>query len=169
MYTHKSNPQTTIHRKNSRRTSAGTIINTTRAEYAAGFIIYSILPVLIALILFSPSFAGAEIIHVTAKEATGLIETQKNDSEFVILDIRTPAEYQAGHIADAVLIDYYSKDFSYKIGQLDKSKAYLVYCRSGNRTGRSLGLFRKFNFERIYNLKSGINEWLALGLPLTQN
>jgi rhodanese-related sulfurtransferase len=169
MYTNKLNPQTTIHRKNSRRASAGTIFNTSRAEYAAGFIIYYILPVLIALILFSPSFAGAEVINVTAKKAAGLIETQKNNSEFVILDIRTPAEYQAGHIAHAVLIDYYSKNFSYNINQLDKSKTYIVYCRSGNRTGKSLDLFRKLNFNRVYNLKSGINEWLALGLPLTQN
>ena len=108
------------------------------------------------------------ITALSAREAFKLIETRTGDSDFIILDIRTPGEYQSGHLEDATMIDYYSKSFVDEIGRLDKEKSYLVYCRSGNRSARSLDLFKKLQFQKIYHLSSGINGWISEGLPLVK-
>ncbi|MEN9711505.1 MAG: hypothetical protein RL441_1497 [Actinomycetota bacterium] len=69
-----------------------------------------------------------------------------NASVDVVVDVRTPGEYAAGHVAGAINIDVESGDFASAIGTLDKSKTYLVYCHSGRRSGiaaeqmRSAGL-----------------------------
>ena len=105
---------------------------------------------------------------ISPKEAVGLITKYRGDPEFVILDIRTPGEFQSGHLEDSVLIDFYSKNFAEELSRLDKNKTYLIYCRSGNRSSRSLGLFQKLKFQKLYHLDSGIIGWKAEGLPLTK-
>jgi len=130
--------------------------------------------ILIAVILFGfilPSCQAQQDQNITAlspKEASKLVETHTGDSDFVILDIRTPGEYQSGHLKNATMIDYYSKSFVDDIGRLDKEKSYLVYCRSGNRSARSMDLFNKLQFQKIYHLSSGINGWISEGLPLVK-
>ena len=107
-----------------------------------------------------------EIVNVSPNQAAKLIDQKKGDSDFVILDIRTPGEYQAGHIPGAILIDFYSDTFVDQINRLDKAKVYLVHCRSGNRSGRSMELFRKLKFNKIYHMSSGIIGWNSEGLAL---
>ena len=130
--------------------------------------------ILLFIILFGfilPSCQAQQDQNITAlspKEASKLIETRTGDSDFIILDIRTPGEYQSGHLKDAAMIDYYSKSFVDEIGRLDKKKSYLVYCRSGNRSARSMDLFKKLEFQKIYHLSSGINGWKSEGLPLVK-
>jgi rhodanese-related sulfurtransferase len=130
--------------------------------------------ILLFIILFGfilPSCQAKQEQNITAlspKEASNLIEKHKGDFDFVILDIRTPGEYQSGHLQNAVMIDFYSKSFADKIGHLDKEKSYLVYCRSGNRSARSMDLFRKLRFQKVYHLSTGINGWNSEGLPLVK-
>ena len=127
------------------------------------------LPIIFLLGLILSSCQAQQDQHITAvspSEAAELITKHRGDANFVILDIRTPAEYQSGHIKDAVMIDYYSKSFVDEIGRLDKEKSYLVYCRSGNRSARSMGLLKKLQFQKIYHLEAGINSWNSAGLPL---
>ncbi len=111
---------------------------------------------------------GQNIIAVSPKAASDLIAQHSGDSEFVILDIRTPGEFQSGHLPESVLIDFYSKTFAEKISRLDKNKTYLIYCRSGNRSTRSLGLFQNLKFQKVYHMASGIIGWNAEGLPLSK-
>ena len=125
--------------------------------------------ILVGFIL--PSCRAQQDQNITAlspKEASKLIETHTGDSDFIILDIRTPGEYQSGHLKNAIMIDYYSKSFVDEIGRLDKNKSYLVYCRSGNRSARSMDLFNKLHFQEIYHLSSGIKSWISEGLPLVK-
>lgn len=78
----------------------------------------------------------------------------------VILDVRTGSEFASGHIKDAKninLMDFIS--FSSKIDQLDKDKTYLVYCRSGNRSGSACQMMAKKGFDKLYNLSGGVNRW----------
>jgi len=132
------------------------------------------LKILLLVILFGfilPSCRAQQDQNITAlsaREALELIETRTGDSNFIILDIRTPGEYQSGHLKDAIIIDYYSKSFADEIGRLDKEKSYLVYCRSGNRSARSMDLFNKLHFQKIYHLSSGIKSWISEGLPLVK-
>lgn len=84
-----------------------------------------------------------------------------NDKNTVILDVRTPGEIKAGKIKGAQEINVTNLAFSKKIKGLDKSKTYLVYCRSGNRSGRACSIMEKEGFEQLYNLSGGYSAWLA--------
>ncbi|MCV6604804.1 MAG: rhodanese-like domain-containing protein, partial [Porticoccaceae bacterium] len=103
--------------------------------------------------------------HINAIQAEQLIE---NNSGLVILDIRTAKEFIEGHIAGAVNIDYYSDDFRQSLAALDKGKTYLVHCRSGGRSGRSLKLFNELGFEKVIHLDGGIKAWKSEKLPLSE-
>jgi rhodanese-related sulfurtransferase len=125
--------------------------------------------VFLGFFLFSPGARSDEqFTAVSPKEASALIEKHKGDSGFIILDIRTPGEYQSGHIENAIMIDFYSKTYAEEVNRLDKTKTYLIHCRSGNRSTRSMALFEKLQFEKIYHLSSGINGWNSEGLPLVK-
>jgi len=77
-------------------------------------------------------------------------------SKYQILDVRTKDEYDSIHLIDAMNIDFYAADFKTKIGLLDKSKAYFVYCRSGSRSGKTVNLMKELGFNEVYNLTGGI-------------
>jgi rhodanese-related sulfurtransferase len=125
--------------------------------------------VFLGFFLFSPGArSGEQFTAVSPKEASALIEKHKGDSDFIILDIRTPGEYQSGHIEKSIMIDFYSKTYAEEVNRLDKAKTYLIHCRSGNRSTRSMALFKKLQFEKIYHLSSGINGWNSEGLPLVK-
>ena len=51
---------------------------------------------------------------------------------------------------------------------LDKAKVYLVYCRSGNRSGRTLQLMEELQFTMAYNMLGGIGRWVQEELPITR-
>jgi len=77
----------------------------------------------------------------------------------IILDIRTPKEFQSGNIENSVNIDFYSPQFKDELNKLDKNKTYLIYCRSGNRATQSLSIFEELNFIEVYNLEGGISKF----------
>ena len=85
----------------------------------------------------------------------------------VVVDIRTPEEFAEGHIAGAINIDYMADGFAEKISELDSSKQYLVHCRSGGRSGRSMASFEDNGLD-VLHLNKGIKEWKKSGFPLTQ-
>ena len=119
--------------------------------------------------LLSPDAkSDQQFTAVSPKEASALIEKHKGDPDFIILHIRTPGEYQNGHIENSIMIDFHSRTFAEDVNRLDKGKTYLVHCRSGNRSTRSMKLFKKLEFQKIYHLSSGINGWNSAGLPLVK-
>ena len=81
------------------------------------------------------------------------------DTNTIVLDVRTAGEIKAGKIKGAQEINVMSPTFSKKIKALDKSKTYLVYCRSGNRSGRACSAMDKEGFEHLYNLSGGYGAW----------
>ena len=82
------------------------------------------------------------------------------DSNAVILDVRTDAEIARGIIPNAIHIDIYKGQlFVDEIEALDKSKNYYVYCRSGNRSGKACAIMLQLGFENAYNLEGGILRW----------
>ncbi|MBU2649127.1 rhodanese-like domain-containing protein [bacterium] len=76
--------------------------------------------------------------NVTVEQTSAIIQENLSNSEFVTIDVRTPEEYQQGHIKDSALIDIMSSSFIDKIKGLDRENHYLVYCRSGNRSRRAM-------------------------------
>lgn len=84
----------------------------------------------------------------------------------IILDVRTPAEYAAGHIKGAILINYKDKDFETKVKELDKSKTYLVHCAVGMRGTWACEKMAKLDFAKLYNLAGGLKAWEKAGKPV---
>ncbi len=84
-----------------------------------------------------------------------------------LIDIRTPNEYNSGHIKGAILVDFYSPAYKTSLDKLDKTKPVYMYCRSGNRSGKSIGLLEELGFKQVVNLQYGIVDWLRAGFPLT--
>ena len=86
--------------------------------------------------------------------------------EVVLVDCRRRAEYLSGHLPNAVNVDYLSYEFLDEMEQLDPSRKYLVYCRSGRRSIRTCTLMQNGGFDQVYNLDGGLTAWEAqLGLP----
>jgi rhodanese-related sulfurtransferase len=127
--------------------------------------------VIICLGFVWPSLSDQDserIRAVSAKEAAALIDKHNGDNEFAILDIRTPGEFQSGHLAKSVPIDFYSPTFADQLNRLDKTKTYLVYCRTGNRSTKSLELFKKLKFQKVYHMASGISAWKSEGFTVVK-
>lgn len=72
----------------------------------------------------------------------------------VILDVRTPEEYASGHIEGAQLLDFNSGEFAAALPQLAPDVEYLVYCRSGNRSGQAMTLMEDAGITNVTNLGS---------------
>lgn len=111
----------------------------------------------------------AQIIeNISPKKAYDLIQKNKDNPDFVILDVRTPEEFERGYIGNALNLDYYSKTFRDDLNKLDKSKTYLIYCRSGNRSGAALKVMEELDFMEVYNILGGIISWKAEKLPVVK-
>lgn len=106
--------------------------------------------------------SAADVHHVDAQQAQKLVSEKK----VVVLDIRTPGEFDKGRIAGAKNIDFLAPDFEQRLEKLDKSKSYLVHCASGGRSTHSLALFKKHDFHSIYHLDGGMKAWEKAGLPV---
>ena len=112
--------------------------------------------------------AAPALKNISAQEAKDLIQQRKADPNFVILDIRTPQEFAAGRIDGAVNLDFHAPNFKESLKALDKNKTYMMYCRSGNRSGKALGMMEGQNFTDVYNMTGGIGAWAQKGLPVVK-
>jgi len=88
---------------------------------------------------------------------------------YTLIDVRTLAEYNAGHIANAKQADYYqTQEFTSFLGTLNKKGKYLVYCRTGVRSALVMQMMRDMGFTNVSDLSGGYNAWAAAGLPTEQ-
>jgi rhodanese-related sulfurtransferase len=105
------------------------------------------------------SDAGVRLVSV--ETATQLLA----DETVTLLDFRTPDEFASGHLDQAAMIDFYEPDFQSKLSALDRTKKYLVYCRSGNRSGKATAMMRELGFADVADLDGGILAWESAGKP----
>lgn len=104
-------------------------------------------------------------LYLSPTRATRLMN---NESDALVLDIRTAAEFKSGHIKGAKNVPL--ADFATSIDDLsdDKNKAVLIYCNTGNSATRALKLLKKAGYEKINNLEGGIAAWKEANLPLAK-
>lgn len=89
-----------------------------------------------------------------------------SESGVVIVDVRTPEEFAAGHLQGAVNLDVSASTFDSQIAALDKDVAYAVYCRSGNRSTIAVGKMSDAGFTNLFNFnQGGFAELAAAGAP----
>ena len=109
---------------------------------------------------------GNAVKNITATQAMELIKRPEAGKPISIIDVRTPREFTSGHLRGAKNIDMSSRDFNTRIGQLDKSKTYLVYCHVGGRSSRAASVMQNNGFNSLYNLSGGIVKWSGMKLPV---
>jgi rhodanese-related sulfurtransferase len=84
----------------------------------------------------------------------------ENDSDAIILDVRTIEEFEISRIPKSINIDFYNPEiFMQEIGKLDKNRSYYIYCRTGVRSANSCHLMKELGFDKTYNLIGGIVDW----------
>jgi rhodanese-related sulfurtransferase len=84
----------------------------------------------------------------------------ENESDPIILDVRTPQEFETSRIPKSINIDFYNPEiFMQEIGKLDKERSYYIYCRTGVRSANSCHLMKDLGFTKTYNLIGGIVDW----------
>jgi rhodanese-related sulfurtransferase len=120
--------------------------------------------VLIALVLVLAVAAcggggGGAVSNADPAEAVGMLDSR------VVIDVRTPAEYAAGHIAGASNIDVEAPDFASRIASLDPEAAYLVYCRTGRRSAIAADQMEAAGFTDIVDA-GGLEPLVAAGAPV---
>jgi phage shock protein E len=104
----------------------------------------AVVVVLLALVAgCSGSPSASAIQKPSADKAVGMM------SSLTVIDVRTPAEYAAGHVASARNIDVEGTDFGSQIAALDKTAPYLVYCHSGRRSGLAATQMAAAGFTNI--------------------
>ena len=115
------------------------------------------------LFLFAGLFA---IQSATAQDTSDLSIQQSRFEKLMkkkntyVLDVRTPEEYKSGFIGNAVNYNVMdSVAFVNTISALDKNKKYLLYCKSGRRSGKALVMMKNMGFRKVYHLKGGVTEW----------
>lgn len=82
------------------------------------------------------------------------------DENAVIIDVRTPEEVEQGALPNSVNIDIYdAPNFMDKINQLDKTKNYYIYCKSGGRSAQACAIMEQAGFQNTFNLLGGFSNW----------
>ena len=103
---------------------------------------------------------------ITPAQAAALIKAKGADPLFVILDVRTPKEFALNRIKGARNIDIKAPAARERFGKLDKNSTYLVYCRIGPRSSRTMKAMKKMGFKRVFNLAGGLMRWQQEKLPM---
>ena len=98
--------------------------------------------------------------------AAGVILALQDDPSFVLLDIRTPDEVEAGHLPGAIDLDFRGGSFRDEIDTLDREATYLIYCRTANRSGQAFDMMVQMGFTKLYDMQGGVSVWGELGYPL---
>lgn len=86
----------------------------------------------------------------------------------VLVDVRTPEQYNSECIAGAININVQADDFKSRIENLNKSEAYFLYCGTGKRSAKAMEMMLEAGFKKVYDLKGGLTEWKKKGFPIAQ-
>lgn len=89
--------------------------------------------------------------------------TAVSQSGVIVLDVRTPAEFAAGHLPDAQHLDVNAPDFTTTLTTLPTDAVYAVYCHSGNRSGTAVDQMVDLGFTHVFHLGGGITAWQGSG------
>lgn len=123
---------------------------------------------LLTAISFGTTGCSAQSDSIDTLDPQAFIKQAKADTTSIILDVRTPDEYQEEHLAGAQQLDFLNTEtFDAGIKQLDKSHTYYVYCRSGKRSHHACMKMQKQGLK-VFDMEGGILNWKKLGMPTTK-
>ena len=112
--------------------------------------------------------ANAQVfLNVDVHQADSIIKANEDNPIFTLLDVRTQGEYDEEHLENAYMRDFYATDFRDQLDALSKNRVYLIYCRSGNRSGQAFDMMKELEFTEVYNMLGGITSWKNSNYPVT--
>ncbi|WP_188501982.1 rhodanese-like domain-containing protein [Pontibacter amylolyticus] len=114
----------------------------------------------------SPQQGDAKVKTISATEYKQHHEKIDNQ-EVMLVDVRTPAEFEAGHLDKTQHADFLSGEFEKEMQNWDKDKTYYLYCASGNRSGKAAKLMEEAGFKNVYNI-GGYQDLKSAGLPVKE-
>jgi len=124
---------------------------------------------LVVLLLVAACSSGSDtatVELVSPAEAAQVIDD--DPAGLVVLDIRTPEEFNEARLANAINVDYYDADFAEQLDGLDKNDPYVMYCRTGNRSSDAVKTMKDLGFVEVYEIDGGIVNWYDSGFPIEQ-
>ena len=123
--------------------------------------------IILLLLFFVGTFTACNSIAQQSNNLTvGNFEKGVKQKNIQVLDVRTPSEYESGHLKNAILADWTNQEeFIKKVQLIDKSKTVYTYCHSGGRSGQATTWLIKNGFT-VYNLDGGIAAWKKAGKPV---
>jgi rhodanese-related sulfurtransferase len=134
---------------------------------------FSVLLILVGLFVISLAQAdddGQDL--VTTIEVNDAREFAARHENAVIMDVRTPVEYETSHIPGAVNVDVQDESFEGTVAALDPNKTYIVHCTknpANGRSNRALQILQRLGFKHLYSLEGGYVAWQDAELPLTES
>jgi phage shock protein E len=117
---------------------------------------------LLVVVSFSSCAQTEGVKQLTSVEASKMIAKDKN---LLVLDVRTPEEFSAGHIQGAININIKQPDALSKIDALDRNATYIVHCRTNHRSKIAVDHMQQSEFKNIYQISDGYNGWSQNNLP----
>ena len=111
--------------------------------------------------------AGAALFGLTACSAPAAPAAQSSISaDAVVIDVRTPGEYAAGHLEGAMNIDVQASDFDSQVSALPADGEYVVYCKSGNRSAAATARLAELGFTSVTDAGGMSAATVSTGLPV---
>ena len=119
--------------------------------------------IILSFFLLSIS-CNSQSVQTVAPQAFN--EKLESSKDAVVLDVRTPEEFESGHLQNAKNVDFRNANFKTEVATLDKSKTYFVYCLAGSRSANAAGYMQSIGFKNVINLEGGMMAWQKNNLPV---
>ncbi|MCU0430880.1 MAG: rhodanese-like domain-containing protein [Cytophagaceae bacterium] len=114
----------------------------------------------LAMLSLAACTATSQAQSVVSPIQANELKPMLQDSSITVIDVRTPEEISEGYMEGADLfLNYNDANFEQQLAALNKSKTYVVYCRSGGRSSSAAAMMEKTGFTKVYNLQGGISGW----------
>jgi len=124
---------------------------------------------LLLMLLTIISCGSSSSSKVNNVDAKAFQQSIQKEAGAILLDVRTPDEFNQGHIEGAVNINFNDKNFGSQVMALDKTKPILVYCLSGGRSGEASGMLAANGFTNVTQLNGGLLAWKGANLPVAMS
>ena len=122
----------------------------------------------VLLTFFSCANHSQQPQGVQLVSAQAFSEALKTTPNATIIDVRTPEEYQMGHLQDAVNFNVLAPEFQSQVSKLDKTQPVFVYCKVGGRSADAVAKMKGLGFTTIYDMKGGYMAWASAGMETTK-
>jgi len=137
-------------------------------------VVIAVFHFLVTGLLFNQSSSATEnqlseniFKRLNALQCDSLIQANENNPNFVILDVRTPGEWNGYHISGSINRSTGLTDFTEQLNLLPKHKIFLLHCQSGSRSAGAFAKMQNQGFSEVYEMIGGISSWRNAGLPTT--